>query len=180
MKEFDWPKKTSFDDFSRSVTQYCVNGPRDFIVLANQAKGVAGKKLIQRGHIESVLKTYSQNKIFGINADFGDVYENVHKFVEIVFQKCPAEIRGGEVADWIEKHAMLQDRVDKEFTKYSWYSLSSKERIAALMYEIGVLGRKVEGRDPIYSMEKPTESISELLGSTLTVHPAFRPHLNVQ
>ena len=86
---------------------------------------------------------------------------------------------GREVAEWIERKAMNNERVDPEFNKLSWYSASSKERLTALMYEVGLLGKQVSPGESVYAIEAPTETISQLLDSVLTVHPAFRPHLGI-
>jgi hypothetical protein len=74
---------------------------------------------------------------------------------------------------------MTEEKVDDHFRKFQWYSGRSKERLVALMYEVGLFGMKTKDDTVIYSIERPTTSTGEILSSTLVVHPAFRPYLGI-
>jgi hypothetical protein len=177
-REFEFADDQEFESITRSFTNLCVSGPRDMIVLANRAKAAAGAEKIRSSDLFGQLESYSESKIFEIGADFGGVYEGIARFVETVFQGCPEELTGEEAANWIEEHGMTQEKVDDHFRQFQWYSGRSKERLVALMYEVGLFGRKTNG-EVIYSIERPTTSTGEILASTLVVHPAFRPHLGI-
>lgn len=176
--EFEW--EGEFDSFARSITRYCVSGARDMIVLCNKAKEAAGEDKIHPYHISQVIKQYSEEKLYGVNADFGDIYPGIHTFIENVFQSAPPTMSGRDVAEWIEREGMLDERVDSEYRQYTWYSRSGKQRLAAIMYDIGVLGRQLGPDNCEYAIEQPNVSQGTLRDSTLVFHPAFRPHLGIE
>jgi hypothetical protein len=175
--EFAWPKSKTFQSFSRDLTKYCVSGPRDMIVIANKARIEAQEEKITISHINTILKSYSEAKTFELAADFNDVYPEIHRFVECVFQGCPEKMKGSEFAEWIESHSLTDEAVDNQFRSLEWYSLASKERLVSIMYQIGFLGRRINRQTVIYAMQRPTESTAEIISSQLEVHPAFRPFL---
>lgn len=178
-KEFIWSPPNSFKDFSIMFTRHCVSGPRDIIVLCNKSKELAGSAKIDIEHLKKALKPYSENQINQINADFGDVYPGIHRFVDSVFQSAPAEMSGKEAADWIEKNGLLNKRVERQFANRAWFSNSSKEKLVSILYDVGFWGKKHNDGRISYSIEKPKETISELIDNTLVVHPAFRPRLGI-
>lgn len=175
--EFHWGPESTFEGFTQEITKYCVSGPRDIIVLANKAKSRAGGDKITANHIKGVLREYSEMKVYELAADFGDVYPDVQIFVEKVFQGVPEEMHGDRYADWIEHKALVTKKVNPNFTNLPWYSVSSKERLTKVMYDIGLLGKVMEGGQAVYTMQKPVETPTDLMDGVLTVHPAFRPHL---
>jgi hypothetical protein len=179
-KEFSIKKQKDFQELSHHITRYCVNGPRDMIKICNMAKELAGDNIIEYGHINDVLKTYSEKKIFELNADFGDVYPKVHKFVDRVFRGVKKELKGKDVAEWIEDNAMLEDKIDDQFSSCPWYKDSSKEKLVAVMYEIGFIGKKHANGLVKYSIEQPKEIIGDLIDSDLVIHPAFHPYLGIK
>ncbi|MEU1273486.1 hypothetical protein [Streptomyces sp. NPDC005799] len=176
-KEFSWSGE--FDTFTRYLTRYCVSGPRDMITLCNLAAGKpADNDPITKDHIKASLGSYSEEKVFNLNADFGDIYSKIHKFVDQVFQGAPAEMTGKELADLMENRALLDPHVNGEFKNENWYP-AAKARLALTMYQIGVVGYK-STHGTVYAIEKPKVSSSELIAENMVcVHPAFRPHLNI-
>jgi hypothetical protein len=174
--EFDW-KSRSFDEFARSFTDLCVSGPRDMIVLGNRAKDAAGSSKIRLEHLQSRIDKYSESKLYEIGADFGGVYPDIVRFVENVFQRCPEEMSGADAAAWIEKYGLTAKKVDDYFREYPWYATASKERMVALMYEIGFWGVRRSNSEVVFSIQRPSMSTTEIIGASVVVHPAFRPHL---
>ncbi|MFF4421136.1 P-loop ATPase, Sll1717 family [Streptomyces sp. NPDC001549] len=177
-REFSWAGK--FDTFTRYCTQYCVSGPRDMVTLCNLAAGKpAGDEPITRKHIKASLGAYSEEKVLSLNADFGDTYPDIHKFVEQVFQEASVQMTGKELAELIESRTLLDARFHDEFkSNKQWYP-ATRARLALIMYQVGVVGYK-SPTGMMYAIEKPNLSNSELLEKVVVcVHPAFRPHLNI-
>jgi hypothetical protein len=179
-REFDWTGTPSFDTFSAQFTQLCVSGPRDMIALANASKEVAGAERITAGHLAKVTPKYSEGKLYGINADFGGVYEDISQFIDMVFQGCPPVMSGRDAAEWIYVHGLTNARVDDHFKGLSWYSSAAKERLLAMMFEVGLFGRLRDDDTPEYAIQRTAASPGELLESMLIVHPAFQQHLSVR
>jgi hypothetical protein len=179
-KEFEWPNAVKFEDFAERFTRLCLSGPRDMIELANASKANAKTNKISQAHLDAITPTYSENKLFGIGADFDGVYSDISKFIEMVFQGCSSKMSGDSAATWIEKHGLTDKRVDKYFESHEWYTSASRERLVGIMYEVGLFGRLRGDNTVEYAIQRPNVSTSELLGSTLYVHPALQPHLAVQ
>lgn len=179
-KEFDWGKDKGFEEFAKEFTQYCVNGPRDMLDVCNRSKVMADEANITFDHLQNALPEYSESKLFGIIADFGDVYSGLSRFIESVFQGCVTQMSGIEFADWIEKRAFLDKHLDDFYQQYDWYSSASKETLTTLMYKVGLLGRRVSPDKVEYSMERPSRTFGELAESQLVIHPAYRACLYVE
>jgi hypothetical protein len=156
-----------------------MTGPRDIIALANAAKAAAGTQKISLNDLVSVTRQYSESKLYGIGADFGGVYSDISRFIEMVFQGCPVSMSGKDAAAWIERHGLTAERVDNHFKSLPWYSAASTKRLVAIMYEVGLFGRAKGDGTVEYAIQRPSVSTSELLSATLHVHPALQPHLSV-
>lgn len=179
-KEFNWNNNEGFNKFATSIARYCVNGPRDIITICNMAKKGSKSEKINSDSIKEILAKYSELKIYEIHADFGDVYPNVHKFVELVFYKLKPEGTGKYYAQKIEDNGLMSDKAEAIFKNESWFNSSSKEKLVSIMYEIGIIGKKNGRGKTLYSIEHPGIPISDLMNSTLVVHPAFRPYLSIK
>lgn len=176
--DFSWPNE-QFDDFVKYITSYCVSGPRDIIVLCNLCKLAAGSNKIERKHINSALSKYSEQKIYELNADFGNIYKDIHHFIPQVFQGISKEFVGKELAEWVNDHAFIESNVDDLYrnSEHQWYKYSSKEQIVLILYKIGFIGKKLDNGNIQYAIYKPTES--DLLCSKLVIHPAFHSYLRI-
>jgi len=179
-KEFTWDASMSFEAFTAQFIRLCMSGPRDMIALANATKKAAGAQRIGLEHLVSISRDYSEDKLYGIGADFGDTYSDIAQFIEMVFQGCPVSMSGKDAAKWVYTHGLTAERVDTYFKSHAWYSVAGKERLVAIMYEVGLFGRlRIDGTAE-YAMQRSSVTTSELLDSTLYVHPALQPHLAVQ
>ncbi|WP_201406833.1 P-loop ATPase, Sll1717 family [Mycobacterium intracellulare] len=177
-KEFAW--SNGFEAFARQVTKYCVNGPRDMIELCNLAGSAAGGDLITNQHIEESIGDFSEAKFNGLNADYGDLYPGITSFVERVFRNSKATMKGTELAEQIEATTMADPAAEKDsFYTEKWFTDRTPQRLATLLYEIGVVGFGTEP-DITYAIKSPTISQSDLVAQgRLVVHPAFRPRLGI-
>ncbi|MDX2554736.1 P-loop ATPase, Sll1717 family [Streptomyces stelliscabiei] len=176
-KEFSW--SGSFDDLTRYCTRYCVSGPRDMVALCNLAAKSAYNELITVRHVEASLGAYSQDKIHNLNADFGKTYPDIRKFVEQVFQSAPKKMTGRELAQLVQSRTLTVPRVHNDLKKWPWYANATKERLATITYQIGVVGYE-SSHGMTYAIEQPDLSPSDLLAQQVVcVHPAFRPHLAI-
>jgi hypothetical protein len=180
-KEFEW--EGTFESFTYQTTRYSVNGPRDVIALCNAA-GVAAGDLdspIKLTHIEGQLAKYSEQKLLGIHQDFGVLYPGLAVFVQRVFRNSDATLSAQKLASQIEDKVKTDP--DAKFEDYSsaeWYRNATSERLAMLMYEIGVVGIGVEP-DVRYAIGSRTVSRTEFMSQKqLLVHPAFRRNLGIQ
>ncbi|MCC7540561.1 MAG: hypothetical protein IT379_30370 [Deltaproteobacteria bacterium] len=176
-RDFAWTAE--FRTFYGEVASYCTSGPRDMIDLLNRAKLKAGKQRVTLEHVHDVLKSFSEEKLFGLNADFGDVYPEVGKLVEIVFRGAVAIRAGKEIADTIEERVLMDKGVSEALGLHDWFRLTTKERLLQVMYDVGVVGRVAPAGGTIYAIESPQEPASSLRESRLEVHRAFRPYLGV-
>jgi len=176
--EFSW--NGELDNITRYCTRYCVSGPRDMIRLCNLAGVNAGDELITQANIEAILGRYSEQKIFGLQADFGDTYPGISRFVVQVFQGAPAQMATGmDVAKLINLRTFLDLRFNDQFKEQQWYNVATKEELAAVMYQVGVIGFE-SPHGPIYAIEEPNLSNAEFLGKKgVCIHPAFHPYLGI-
>lgn len=178
-KEFDW--SGDFETFTRQIAKYCVNGPRDMIELCNLAAVAAPGERITLKDIEKCVGDFSDDKFFGLNEDYGDLYPGITNFVERVFRDSDATtLKGTELAEYIEATTLADPEAEKEsFYKQSWFTDRTRQRLAVLLYEIGVVGFGVEP-NITYAIESPTISQADLMAQkNIVVHPAFRPHLEI-
>ncbi|MEV5998874.1 hypothetical protein AB0M25_06205 [Streptomyces griseomycini] len=177
-KEFTWGDER-LDDFAHYCTQYCSSGPRDMIKLCNLAGVEAGSDLIGRSHIEAILGGYSDEKVNGLNSDFGDTYPGVNGFVTHVFHGAPARMTGNDLAQLINERALLVPDVHRQYRDKRWYAYATKEGLAKTMYQVGVVGFESPS-GVTYAIEKPNISTADLLSKNVVcVHPAFRPNLSI-
>ncbi|RAS58958.1 hypothetical protein C8D87_11611 [Lentzea atacamensis] len=176
-RKFTWTGDPEI--FMRYCTQYCVSGPRDMITLCNLAAARAGRERIGQQHLAACLGDFAQDKVYNLNADYGDTYPNISQFVEKVFQGVAATMTGADLAQLMDSRALLVPSVDEQFRHLRWYSTATRERLATIMYEIGVIGyESPQGR--IHAIEDRSLPTADLLSKeAISVHPAFRPHLAI-
>ncbi|RSM42655.1 hypothetical protein DMA12_20750 [Amycolatopsis balhimycina DSM 5908] len=176
-RRFAW--SGDFEVFTRFCTRHCVSGSRDIVALCNMAAARAGDALIGQEHIEACLGKYAEDKLYNLNADYGDTYPDISQFVERVFQGAAAMMTGTELAQMMGSRALLTPAVDRKFNRLTWYANATQERLAKIMYEVGVIGYE-SPRGPVHAIENPNLSTADLLSKdALFVHPAFRPHLAI-
>ena len=175
-KEFYW--SGSFEEFSAEFTRLCVSGPRDIVSLGNMCKAVAGDAPITLAHLAEILPSYSEEKLYGINADFGDVYPRIHHFIELVFPGAPSRASGAEFAEHIVKNTLEQESVNEDFGTERWFRNITNSKLLRLMYEVGLLGIQ-DGDRVIYSIEEPKRSKNILDEKDLVVHDSFHSILNI-
>ncbi|MBE4741994.1 P-loop ATPase, Sll1717 family [Streptomyces caniscabiei] len=175
-KEFTWDG--GFDKFTRYCTQYCASGPRDMIALCNYAAAkTPSDERISLQHINACLGTYSQDKVNGLNGDFGETYRGINKFVEKVFREFPATMTSQDLVRQIE--SQIASGIHGEFLDAQWYMDGTKEDLAGIAYEVGVVGYQTPERG-VYAIEDPELSASDLLDKEwVCIHPAFRRHLRI-
>jgi len=172
-----WAMEFQFDDFSsftRQFTEVCLSGPRDMIDLCNHCAELAGDKPITLKERETVLPEYSQRKLYGIRADFGNIYSNVENFIPRVLRGADIEMNFETMAQIVERKSLLDDSVKRTYDQYPWFRLSDRERLAKLIYEVGVVG-VVDLGQVVYATEDPFRQIYE--EDLLIIHPAFRSAL---
>ncbi|BCO59623.1 hypothetical protein LTQ56_17685 [Mycobacterium intracellulare subsp. intracellulare] len=177
--EFDFGR--DFESFTHKITAYCVNGPRDMIELCNLAAIAAAGERITWDDFAHCIGDFSDDKFFGLNEDYGDMYPGITSFVERVFRELNAfNLKGTELSEYIEATTLADPDAEKEaFYKEKWFTERPRQRLAVLLYEIGIVGF---GVDPniTYAIEMPTISQSDLMAQkNIVVHPAFRPHLEI-
>lgn len=175
-RDFEWSGE--FSDFVESIAYFCVNGPRDMIDLLNSAKERARERRITKRDVDEAAKGFSEEKLFGLGADFRDVYKDVEKMVELVLRDAPAGQSGKDFADLIEEK-LIRNKDDPTFVelnKHRWYQLTTKERLLQILYQVGVIGILSNGH-AVYAIESPNEQ--GLREGFLIVHPAFRPYLGI-
>lgn len=169
-----------FRDFVARLVSFCANGPRDLIGLLNEAKIRAGNARISWDHIDKALNEFSQNKLYSLNGDFGDVYPDIAVFVAAAVRGQSARKRGEDLAHYIEEEILMNDRISEALKSHRWFRFATKESLLQLMYEIGFLGRLREDGSEVYAIQSPHESYVEIRTSTLIVHPVFRRYLDVK
>jgi hypothetical protein len=176
-KEFDF-KKQSFKEISDFMYSLIINGPRDIIEIANEAKFNSEKTKISLEEIKKIESQYSQDKLYGLNADFGDIYPSIHNFIEIVFNGEQYEMSGKEFQDAIELKGLADKKVQRQFKDIAWFEELGKKQVAVMLYKIGFIRVKVKGQY-YHSIEKADLKPSDISGNTIQIHPAFRSHLGM-
>lgn len=182
-EEFSWkPGFTDFDAFAKEVTSYCVNGPRDIIDLCNTAAEAAGDDTvpITIEHIREALDTYSEEKLFALNQDYGNLYPGISDFVQRVLENAKSATMSAEsLAKEIEDRVLTDEVAQADRSIGDNLKTWSRNRLALLMYQIGVVGFR-DGQNITYAIDSPTVSLPRFMAQTaLVVHPAFRPHLGI-
>ena len=128
--------------------------------------------------VKEIIGDFSEAKFNGLNSDYGDLYPGITSFVERVFRESKATMSGAELGQQIEANAQADPAAEKDsFYTEKWFTDRSRQRLAMLMYEIGVVGFGVEP-DITYAIKSPTISQADLMSKMhLVIHPAFRPYL---
>jgi hypothetical protein len=72
------------------------------------------------------------------------------------------------------------DDVIRKTKDEDWYKRLDRQSKVRMFFEVGVAGVVGEDSRVVYSIENPNVSIEELMKSKLSVHPAFRPALNMK
>jgi hypothetical protein len=178
--EFNW--QGDFAAFTEEVTGFCVNGPRDMVKFCNLAAARAGDKdsPITIEHFRAALGDYSQGKIRSLAENYNALYPGITFLVTRAFRKAAGpEMTAKELAERIQQNILVDplgqndENIDKKLR--SW----PKERLALLMFEIGVVGFRV-GRDIEYVIESPVLSEADFMAQQhVVIHPAFRKHLGI-
>jgi hypothetical protein len=179
-RDFEW--HGDFNKFTREIASYCVNGPRDMIDLCNKAGHAAGdsQSPITIDHIHGCLAKYSDEKVAGLNADYGRVYVGIPAFVRRVFQDTHSPFMNGkELASKINDKVLINKAAQADNRIGDDLRAGTKEELARLMYEIGVVGIGVEP-SVAYAIGSPDVGGSDIVAQEhVVVNPAFRPQLVV-
>ncbi|WP_131809465.1 P-loop ATPase, Sll1717 family [Mycolicibacterium iranicum] len=182
-EEFDWkPDFADFDSFASEVTSYCVNGPRDIIALCNSAAEAAGdaSTAITIKHIRQALDSFSEEKLFGLEQDYGTLYPGIAQFVVRVFDNTTsATMSAVELAQAIEDRVLTDEVAQADISIGDSLKTWPRNRLALLMFQIGVVGFS-DGKKITYAIDSPTVSQPRFMAQAkLVIHPAFRPHLGI-
>lgn len=179
-QEFGW--QGNFEKFTSEITSYCVNGPRDMIDLCNKAGHAAGDSQtpITLKHIHESLATYSDEKVAGLNADYGRVYAGIPFFVRRAFQETHSPFMSGkQLASKINDKVLISKEAQADNRIGNDLRAGTKEELARLMYEIGVVGIGTEP-NVAYAIGSPGVGGSDIAAQEhVAIHPAFRPQLVV-
>lgn len=177
-KEFDFENRDEFDKLTDYMFSLVINGPRDIIEIANVAKVFSKSEKINIDNVVQIESKYSQEKLYGINADFGDIYPLIHKFIEIVFNGESFEMSGEKLIEIIESKGLTVNRVAKQLSSAEWFDELGKEQIALVLYKIGFFNIEIDGKY-YHSLEKQDIKMIDILNNNIQVHPAFRSHLGM-
>jgi hypothetical protein len=162
----------------QTIYEYSVNGPRDVIDLCNSIRRKTPHRKIKIEDVRERLPQYSEEKLNGLNADFGHIYPEVVRFLQKIFQGATRKMRGEELAQTIENAMLEVARAKEEFADRSWYRDTSPRAMVKTLFDIGVVGVQKSG-GLIFSNEDDSFSQNQLLSSELQIHSAFRPALGI-
>jgi hypothetical protein len=183
--------KREFSGVTANETQTCfmrvfelsVNGPRDVIDLCNLVKKTYPDEKISISNIDNCLPKYSEEKLYGINQDFGHIYPDLPKFLSRAFSGFKTEFKGSELAAHLEdKDGILIDPKAEHlaFGKHSWFKDTTAEGIVKILFDTGVIGVVRKDGPAVFSNEDNSLSQNSLIGSHLIVHNAYRHALGLQ
>ena len=182
-REFSGGTATETQTCFKRVFELSVNGPRDVIDLCNLVKKTYPDEKISISNIDDCLPKYSEEKLYGINQDFGHIYPDLPKFLNRAFSGFKTEFKGSELAAYLEdEDGILIDPKAEHmaFGRHSWFMDTSAGGIVKILFDIGVVGVVRKEGPAVFSNEDNSLSQNALIGSCLIVHNAYRHALGLQ
>lgn len=177
---FDAKDKQRLDALLGEVVHLSVNGPRDLIALCNMAYARAGGKKITRSHLAEIRGEYGDDKLDGIEREFGHQSPNIARFIERFFTEGPSEYTPVTLDEHVS--AVLPE-ARETFPKEDWLKASTRQ-IVEVLYEVGFIGfrRKATSKEAVYVITEPVAHRQPWFHACqrFEVHPAFRGTLGLK
>ena len=180
-RDFAGSKKDIKNCFE-SIFEYSANGPRDVIDLCNSVKRKYPSSRIDISKLQERIPNYSEEKLNGINADYGHIYPDMPGFLLNAFQSFRAKFKGKLLAVHLEgEDGILTDpRSERQaFGQHDWFKDATSDGMVKVLFDIGVVGIVRSNRPALFSNEDSSISQNQLGKSTLVVHKSFQSALGL-
>jgi hypothetical protein len=168
--------------------------PRDLIAFVNEAIQHSGGARLTWKKLYEAEPIYSRKRLLPLRDEWKPTFPGIDTVFDC-FQKAELPLNRAAVTRILGEVALLPAREDfrgvrwvTELTAALWGSLTASwveeyQPLIRLLYQIGFLGIIPSGeRDPIYSYSQPEYAVLATnveSASAFTVHPAFRPALDI-
>ncbi|MGQ4724884.1 P-loop ATPase, Sll1717 family [Streptomyces tunisiensis] len=170
------------EDAWKNVMEYCQKRPRDVLIYASNAVESAQNTGHERVHIEDVQQArrrFSDNRF----KDLGDEYSENYPQIAVVlsrFYGLGRVFTFGGIESFIRK---LHN--DQEVVRLcgSWlYENSSPELFIRLLYDIGFVGLRIEGKPPKFRALGPQDTSPPPVTDTtdVVIHKCYWDALDLQ
>ena len=162
------------------IFSFSVNGPRDIIDLCNNVRRTNPDGKITSAMVMDRVSNYSEEKLYGLNADFGHIYPDVPHLIQSVFNGFRTEFTGDELSERLETGVLTDPRSERQaFGKHNWFRNSTADGIVKKLFDIGVVGVARPKKEALFANESNTVSQNTLLKSKLMLHKAYQPALGL-
>jgi hypothetical protein len=170
------------DDSQERVFTYCQYRPRDVLLYASTALGLAQSHQRAQIHVEDLeeaRRSFSENRLKELGDEYADNYPQLATVLTRFFG-LGTEYTVGSIEDFIKK--LIVDEEVKEECQTWIYSFTAPESFIELLYNIGFWGQKQPtGRARFKSSEAENPgTLTVRPGSTFTIHPSYVDGLQLQ
>jgi hypothetical protein len=169
---------TRIKDCIVEIFSFSANGPRDMIDLCNNIRRSYKSEKITKEMVLERVSNFSEERLYGLNADFGHIYPDIPQFIQSVFQGFKPQFNGTELSERLERDVLTDPRSERQvFGRHDWFKDSTANSLVKKLFDIGVIGIVRPGREALFANENNTISQNSLLRSELLVHRAYQPAL---
>jgi hypothetical protein len=160
------------------IFSYSVNGPRDIIDLCNNIRRQYPVGKITTAMVNERVTSFSEEKLYALNGDFGHIYPDIPQLIQGVFQGFKAAFSGIELRDRLDAGILNDPKSTKQgFGQHSWFRDATTESFVKKFFDIGVIGIARPNREALFAKEDNAMSQNVLLNSQLLLHRAYQPAL---
>ena len=175
---FEAKNESELEKLIGRVLTYCVNGPRDLIMLCNAAYDKRQGSKIGWSEFEAALDEFGDLKLGDIEREYQDWYPDLRQFIEYFFGKQPAVYSMRELEESMTKWLPKAREV---YGTHDWLKTATRTAIKVL-YEVGFIGYKeVKSSEPVFVLQEPFahHTPAFFYNSELAVHSVFRQTLGM-
>jgi hypothetical protein len=170
------------DDSQERVFTYCQYRPRDVLLYASTALGLAQshqRAQIHAEDLEEARRSFSENRLKELGDEYADNYPQLLTVLTRFFG-LGTEYTVGSIEDFIKK--LIVDSEVKEECKTWIYNFTAPESFIELLYNIGFWGQKQPtGRARFKSSEAENPgALTVRPDSTFAIHPSYVDGLQLQ
>lgn len=167
------------------IVQRVNSGPRDMIILCNEAKDRAHDSKISLTDLKNAESSYSQTKIDLLNSNYKDDFGEVAEIIKLAFTGSQSKFKKGELIEFINTRILGNSKLMSQFGKEPLLIGRDEKFILEKLYQFGFIGAKINPRvkTNYYSSSEGQGilSTSDLINaSEHSIHLAYHSALQIK
>jgi SpoVK/Ycf46/Vps4 family AAA+-type ATPase len=171
---FDVSSEKEVESLQNYLLERIINGPRDLLLLVDQARETAEKRTLKKIRIKDIEDSeynYGELKLRQITSNFQRIYWDIDLVIDRLFREGKQIYTRNELINHINNNLLTNPEVRSDFKTLTWLGKRSSFKFIQILYRTGCIGYWDESkRRYIYVLERSNPD------KALAQSPRFKLH----